>query len=789
MSKIQFISSKPINWVTPFPTIGEVVRVIANVLETKKEGSAKDYDRLARGEIFKHEEVKALWDGAFKVVPDESVSVKIQNVVGKVSYILFVEYMRVLWEGISSGYSRENIMYCLNGKIAYIVYHSMVEILDGRREILNKIIISDKPLSAMFEYNKAEWDEFRKNSLRGKNDDTKNIKENVYRWMEGEQTPRLEDLYEVIKRFCKFSDKKLESVYSEFFCAKIIANVARYERFLDELRNIANGKRMFKDECFEPLERTLYRCVGKDKMEKFDTREKNDIGHYLQCVDELRKELRNKMRGDKDSFDNRLRKLEERARQLQHFNICWWQTQRLRAYWYVLSGKWDMAKECYEEIADITFYTGDADITKKLFEEVLVLAAILKDKPLLKKLKHLGITFGFFGEPYTNQFNSKYSNANKESRTKDFVVEDSEVKAWASRFYELFPRDGFFCPKSELPNPVEFSSVQCYIVSDMPQEADIKNKNKIISLQHLKYPQIVWFADHGPAEEVEKLLKAGADVNALSSSSESALLLAITSMDMTLKTAHRDIRIFEMLSQYPHERKTLETLTDKKRLSVLGSAVETGNLEIVNTVIKMMKDKKANIDIKYGGDDQTPLYTAISLFKASDKYLIHENDVPPELFEDMRRQNVWGVGLTTEETRRRYMEARSDPHFSQIIERVRQYSSDICKEVYTPEKILKIIEELLKVGSNPNEPHNWSKGGLKGYTPLMLAAEFDWVEAFDLLVKHGGDVEKEHEYIHNRTGEHKTANCWKIALHWKAHKVFDYMGKNCKGNGIILMDT
>lgn len=781
MSKTTFISSKPQNWVTPFPTIGEVVRAVANVLETKRD-SARDYDRLARGEIFDYDVVDRLWGDAFNVIPAELVSGKTQKVVCCVKECLFEEYIRILREGLTCGYSRRNIMDILSRKIATIVYSSMIRILEGRREILHKLIIADKPVSTAFEYNKDDWEEFRKNPPCGKDIGGEQIKENVYRWMKGEQTPSMKDLCEVVKMFCDRNRMDLEDVHRIFFCAKIISNVAQYTRFLGELRNINNGKAVSEDEYYEPLERTLYFYVG----ESFGERQRiNFDGYRVQSEQTLYELSKSK---DKYSIGKRLEKLEEYTAQLQDINICWWATQRLRAYWYVLSGEWDLAKKCYEEVLDIIFYTGvEGKNVERFFSEVLVLVAMLNDRPFLKKLKHLGVTFGFFERPYTNQFNAKYSNANKESRTKDFVVEDSEIRAWAGRFYQFFPRDSFFIPESELPKLVEFLSPLCYVDGDMPKEADIKDRNKIISLQHIKFPQLVWFAQHGPAKEVEKLLKAGADVDKLSSSGDSALLLAITSMDVTLMTRHRDIKIFEMLSERPHKKETLEVLTNKKRLGILGSAVETGNPDIVNKVLEMMRKVGANVDIKYGGDDQTPLYTAICLFKASDNHLNHSRDVAPELFEYIRRHNDTRGGITTEETRRNYVKMMNDPLIAQNTKLVGQILSELCKEAYTPEKVLKIIEALLNAGSNPNEPHNKRGGVLKGYTPLMLAAEFDWVEAFDLLVKHGGDVEKKHEYIHKWTGELKQADCWQIAFSYKANKVLDYMGKNCKGDRKILI--
>jgi hypothetical protein len=794
MSKTTFISSKPQNWVTPFPTIGEVVRVVANVLETKGD-SAKDYDRLARGEIFDYEKVEMLWSGAFDVIPGELVSGNIQKVIYDVRDGLFEEYMRILGEGLSCGYSRENIMDCLSRKIANIICVSMFRILDGRHEILRKLVASDKPVSVAFEYNKEKWEEFRKNPPISKDISGEQIKENVYRWMKGEQTPSMEDLCEVIKMFCDLCDRnecdrnemKLEQVYSVFFCAKVIDNVARYKRLLGDLRSINNGKIVSKEEFYEPLERTLYFYVGEERMEKLSSSVKDDIGRYLQNVSELRKK-RNEWHKDKGSTGKQLEKLEEHTTQLQKVNICWWNTQKLRAYWYVLSGEWNLAKECYEEILDIIFYTGEMKTVELFFDEVLVLAAIREDRPFLKKLKHFGVTFGLFGKPYTNSSNLKYSNANKKSRTEKYViVEDSEVRAWAGRFYQFFPRDSFFIPESELPKQVEYRSDFGYVGDDMPKVADIKDKNKFISLHHLKYPQLVWFAKEGITEEVEKLLKVGADVDKLSSSSESALLFAIMSMDMTLTLPSGDIKIFEMLSKYPHKKKTLETLTNKKRLSVLGSAVETGNPDIVNKVLEMMKAVDADVDIKYGGDDQTPLYTAICCFKASERHLNPRDDVPPELFEYIRRHNDGRGGITTEETRRKYVEMMNNPRVAQNIKLVGQIHSDLCKEMYTQERLLKIIEALLKAGSKPNKPHDKCDGVLMGYTPLMLAAEFDWVGAFDLLVKYGGDVEEKHEYIHKWTGEHKQADCWQIALNYKANKILDYMVKNCKGNEKILI--
>jgi hypothetical protein len=114
-------------------------------------------------------------------------------------------------------------------------------------------------------------------------------------------------------------------------------------------------------------------------------------------------------------------------------------------------------------------------------------------------------------------------------------------------------------------------------------------------------------------------------------------------------------------------------------------------------------------------------------------------------------------------------------------------NKEICLEQYKKENLLEIIKLLLDAKCNPNEPHAWPNGGLRGYTPLMFAAEFDLADVFDLLVKAGGDVDKRCEYTNSITGKFKTPNCWHIAYDWNSSKVLRYLEKNCKGNGKLLI--
>lgn len=785
MSKTAFISSKPKGWVTPFPTIGEVVRGVANVLETKG-NSPKDYGRLARGELLGHEELERLWNDAFNL-PSELRFGKIQEVVDDVRENMLAEYIHILSDDHRPyNYSIEHVTDCLSRKVGGIVYYLIGTILEGQDELLRKCIISDKPLSIAFKHNKDTWENFRKNPPHGKGVDAAKTTESIYRWMKGEQTPDMRTLLDVIAIFCDSTSAEVDNIYRVFFCAKIIGNIAQYKPLLDALRYFANHKIIGYSN--EPFAVTLHNLHG----DTFSTQENiASVEKYFTQYNRAVKELQNCKNKDKEKINKLLENLENITTGLQNINICWWNTQHLRAYWYVLSGEWECAKECYEEIMDIIFYSG-AHHARIIFMEALVLAAIQKDRPFLKKLKHLGVIFELFEKPYTNNFNSEYTCANKESRTKDFVVEDSEVNSWASKFYELFPKDSFFISVDKLPNAVENPAFLHYIDGDMPQKADLKNvKKKIIKLGLNEYPQLVWFTLKRNIQLVKELLAAGADVNKLSSCNESALLLAIREMDITVVPGpppeERNIEFFDILSRYEHKKETLEALTNKRHLSILGAAVETGNPNIVSKVLEMMKCVDANVDIKFGGDDTTPLYRAIVLFKEADIFTNQRRDISPETFEYLRRTNAPCAGITTEQTMRNYAKMTNNPHYMQVTHWTSQILRALYQIAYKRENLLKIIDALLKAGSNPNEPHCVWGGELRGYTPLMMAAENDFVEAFDLLIKHGGNVEQEFECIHKVTSELKKRTCWHIVLDWKSDNVLEYMKKNCKGGKRVII--
>lgn len=85
---------------------------------------------------------------------------------------------------------------------------------------------------------------------------------------------------------------------------------------------------------------------------------------------------------------------------------------------------------------------------------------------------------------------------------------------------------------------------------------------------------------------------------------------------------------------------------------------------------------------------------------------------------------------------------------------------------HTVSNLMKIADELLKADANPNAPHKYP---VLGRTPLMLAAESDLPELFDLMVRNGGDPLRP-----DAMGQ----NCLHIARSFQARQVLNYFSRN-----------
>ena len=189
-------------------------------------------------------------------------------------------------------------------------------------------------------------------------------------------------------------------------------------------------------------------------------------------------------------------------------------------------------------------------------------------------------------------------------------VENAEVQQWAFLFKQLFPAESYF-PDATIPEAASAYPPGLVVFGPDDYELQLKDwRDPIKQLMNVggkRVTALIYFAGMGKAEEVEHLLGLGADVNKLSSSHDSALLVALRRIT---EYGHHDLRIFELLSSTPHNPETLNTPTDKRKYTILGCAVDTLIPSVVGKILSMGAEPNQCCDV----DQVSPLYKAIRSF-------------------------------------------------------------------------------------------------------------------------------------------------------------------------------
>lgn len=211
-----------------------------------------------------------------------------------------------------------------------------------------------------------------------------------------------------------------------------------------------------------------------------------------------------------------------------------------------------------------------------------------------------------------------------------------------------------------------------------------------------------------------------------------------------------------VLLQYPHKRETLNTITEKKKLSPLHCAIEYCLPDVVEKLLFMGADPNLRADV----DDLTPLYYAMEQYHslknqtgvtkqllANPRHNLHQQDA-------LRRFGVSSAGVFGE-----------NAPFNNIPDD--QKESLLCVAISLVQKgslseITTIIQHLLKVGADPNAKHDNPQNSIKGRTPLMSTIESNAGELFSLMLKHGGDVEQ-------KDGD--GCNCLQLAIEFGASEI------------------
>jgi hypothetical protein len=118
---------------------------------------------------------------------------------------------------------------------------------------------------------------------------------------------------------------------------------------------------------------------------------------------------------------------------------------------------------------------------------------------------------------------------------------------------------------------------------------------------------------------------------------------------------------------------------------------------------------------------------------------------PHRMFDRMSRELLSAPDAVLQDTLRRFGVATAGAFGSDttLMQREPEFARTTLKGYvdqhvrrYSVEKLQQIVKLLLRFGADPNRGHSYP---VRGYTPLILAAESDLPSIFDLMVEHGGD--------------------------------------------------
>lgn len=582
----------------------------------------------------------------------------------------------------------------------------------------------------------------------------------IRRWRAGESLPEYNSINksidEIYKRSQGQDNKQLEGLCNKFaFWLLIGRSIYWIERIQETpIKKIVKNYFANPRSAQEAAIRLKELCLNKTQ----ETLNKS-AALFLELMDELyenttknKEELTIKI----DEFEESLKEHTPQA------NLQFYAT-RFRARWHALNGEMSAALPIYEKALKEANYRG-GNKQKDLIQETLVVASYLcklkqpspahekrtNPKSVIKRIKHQAIAVGLIPTPIAGD-----------------VVADWEIEQFLQGFSAVFPKNMFF--KNHLPLEDPPTHLPFLLVKDGKTiTPDLSKPNKIITIQHQDgqtrtMPQINHFVLYNETEAVRELLKHGALPDKLDKRGGSCLLFAIGhAIDSNQKET------LELLLEYKHQKDAINAVTPIKRLNTLHLALELCDPNVVCRLLDMGGDPMTRAQI----ENITVLYRWATLLTWA---IDPQRPLRAIESEDPVRKRLYN------ETRRRWARPYADPFgntpfIDEIKQRIPELAelaknlaiSSTTRNLSLP-KLLEIGELLLKAGANPNEqefPPGIPKASNPGRTPLMLLAEGGNAEAFDLLVRHGGDPEKR---------DAMGRNCLQLAIGFGNKAVVDYL--------------
>lgn len=722
----------------PYPRFGECVAVLASALDIKKTGS--DVGRLAREGDFDWEKLDAvaqelLVDGCAWVVGDTA-----QRIIAPWLASTREAYARVVLDVPLDAVGRSDTLPVLIEKFYAPAAAALL------RQVHNampgpdlKALLADgsDPVKVTLEWLDAIVGTPVEKRLYPESTGSDRVEqEKLRKWRSGVDIPASQS----IKLLCTRLDARCASVESCAMWLLISSALARLDRsWGDSLRPLIRPH----IEGSSPDSLSIGSCLSEMVRRAGRTwPELADPGRKL--WNDLRRTSQKPV-GDQDRTWHEIEALEKTAATIDPEGRSAYHYEWMKGRWHALSGQYQEALPHYELAFKVACYRAGHQI-KNLISEASCIAAFLGKTSSLKRMKHVGIALGLFRKP--------------ESKV---ALEDWEFDQLAQQLPIIFPAPGRFAEsQSDLTNqPMQ----GCLVIDKNTLSKmlpDLKTVNRVRAVHFAngvvrRWPQLRLFASFGLLDQVRALLDAGASVDDLDSSGGSALLCALQHAE---STGQREV--LDLLLARPHRVATINALTHRKGLTPLMCAIDLGQPEVVEALVA----QGADVEQRALTDNQSPLYYLVSrlfhkvnparmLFTFTQKMMEEPDFV---LQDTLRRFGVGMAGTFGSDT----SGPRSHPELAIAVAKA-MVEKHISR--YTVSNLTLIAAMLLKAGANPNASHKYP---VPGRTPLMLAAESDLPELFDLMIRYGGDPLRP-----DSMGQ----NCFQIARSFQARRILNFLGR------------
>lgn len=424
------------------------------------------------------------------------------------------------------------------------------------------------------------------------------------------------------------------------------------------------------------------------------------------------------------------------------------------ARWHVFSGELAESNRLYKESFEKGSFVAGSNLRHIIREAIVVAANQPKaDSVFLKQLKWSLINFGY---------DIPSASVTKPSHKVSDTIETWEIEQWRNAFFQVFPKEGLY-PGTDFDFKGDSTGP---LILTCPEniKPDYRYPNRTIKVGDTKkrsMPQIVWFAINENIEACTLLLEKGADINVQSEVGDTPILIALEALNLT-EVPYRSLNneLYQLIAREKHDVATINTRNQKKRLLPIISAVETGRFEIVDKILSM----GANPNGRGKTDEQTPLTVCLKLIGILKNPELSKNEqlnipITPEALDSIRRYSQGAFGFTLEDQKKALERIGSSAFSQQARESYIDAMYQRIDENMSLEEMRRIASQLIKAGADVNAEHC---SPIKGYTPLMLAAELDEVDLFEIMLVHGGDTAK--TYIDPKSGREVSIN--EIAIYF-----------------------